>query len=160
MPLFQRTVTSKSRFMPATRSSARRAAQATAASATEITHGGPEAKTPSRKRKPENTLTKENVKKMATPDILPKTTVQEVNAQASSSQITDTNEELSLIPAVLAFDYEEAKKHLKGVDHRFEDLFVKMKCKPFERLEQVHPFRYEGTTYLMVYRTNSSNRLL
>lgn len=87
---------------------------------------------------------KENVKKMATPDTLPKSTVQEVNAQADSSQTTEVvnkDEELSLIPAVLTFDYEEAKKHLKGVDHRFEDLFAKMKCKPFERLEQVHPFR-------------------
>jgi hypothetical protein len=47
------------------------------------------------------------------------------------------------VPAVLTFNYEEAKKHLIEVDHRFEDLFRKMKCKPFEQLEQVHPFRYE-----------------
>ncbi len=135
--------------MPATRSSARIAAQTTAAPS-----GGVEAKTPSRKRKPESTLTKENVKKMATPDRLAKSTVQGPNAQTGSSQtaeFTNADEEISLIPAVLTFDYEEAKKHLIEVDHRFEDLFVKMKCKPFEHLERVHPFRYEGSTFSRVH---------
>lgn len=45
------------------------------------------------------------------------------------------------VPAVLSFDFEEAKRHLIQVDQRFEELFAKMKCKPFEHLEQVHPFR-------------------
>lgn len=57
---------------------------------------------------------------------------------ASASDMEDSRP----VPAVLTFNYEEAKKHLIGVDHRFEDLFRKMKCKPFEQLERVHPFRY------------------
>ena len=48
----------------------------------------------------------------------------------------------TLLPAVLAFDFQEAKRHLIQADHRFEDLFRRMTCKPFEQLEQVHPFRY------------------
>ncbi|KAG2150848.1 DNA glycosylase [Suillus clintonianus] len=47
----------------------------------------------------------------------------------------------TLVPAVLTFSFEEAKAHLIRADHRFEDIFIKLKCKPFESLEQVHPFR-------------------
>ncbi|KAG6845398.1 hypothetical protein H0H87_009745 [Tephrocybe sp. NHM501043] len=47
----------------------------------------------------------------------------------------------SMVPAVLTFSFEDAKKHLISVDHRFQDLFSKMQCKPFEHLETVHPFR-------------------
>ncbi|RXW21307.1 hypothetical protein EST38_g4549 [Candolleomyces aberdarensis] len=45
------------------------------------------------------------------------------------------------VPAVLSFDFEQAKNHLINVDSRFQDLFSKMSCRPFEHLEQVHPFR-------------------
>jgi len=55
----------------------------------------------------------------------------------------DASEPEELVPAMLSFDFEEAKRHLIEVDHRFEDLFSKMQCKPFQHLEQVHPFRYE-----------------
>ncbi|KAG1771800.1 DNA glycosylase [Suillus occidentalis] len=51
------------------------------------------------------------------------------------------SEERTLVPAVLTFSFEEAKAHLIRADHRFEDIFTKLKCKPFEFLEQAHPFR-------------------
>lgn len=51
------------------------------------------------------------------------------------------SEEKPLVPAALTFSFEEAKAHLIRADHRFEDIFTKLKCKPFELLEQVHPFR-------------------
>jgi len=71
------------------------------------------------------------------------------NAAGSTTDLTsnsipileDSTEPEEFVPAVLTFDFEEAKKHLIEVDHRFEDLFSKMECKPFEHLEQVHPFR-------------------
>jgi DNA-3-methyladenine glycosylase II len=47
-----------------------------------------------------------------------------------------------LVPAILSFDFEVAKKHLIDADARFEDVFAKMQCKPFEQLDQVHPFRW------------------
>ncbi|KAG6862247.1 hypothetical protein C0995_002178 [Termitomyces sp. Mi166 len=49
-----------------------------------------------------------------------------------------------MVPALLTFSFEEGKKHLISVDHRFRDLFGKMQCKPFEHLEMVHPFRVHG----------------
>ena len=52
---------------------------------------------------------------------------------------TDTS---PLVPAVLSFDFEVAKKHLIDADARFEYVFAKMQCKPFEQLDQVHPFRW------------------
>ncbi|KAJ3973476.1 DNA glycosylase [Lentinula raphanica] len=46
-----------------------------------------------------------------------------------------------LVPAQLTFSFEEAKRHLIDADPRFEVLFDRLNCKPFERLETVHPFR-------------------
>ncbi|GAW01551.1 DNA glycosylase [Lentinula edodes] len=46
-----------------------------------------------------------------------------------------------LVPAQLTFTFEEAKNHLINVDPRFQILFDRLSCKPFERLETVHPFR-------------------
>lgn len=46
-----------------------------------------------------------------------------------------------LVPAKLTFSFEAAKQHLIAADSRFEDIFNRMKCRPFEHLEQVDPFR-------------------
>ncbi|KAI5826604.1 DNA glycosylase [Schizophyllum commune Tattone D] len=46
-----------------------------------------------------------------------------------------------ILPAILTFDYVEAKRHLISVDSRFEELFKRLPCKPYEHLETVHPFR-------------------
>jgi len=59
------------------------------------------------------------------------------DVEPSSASITMN----SLVPAVLSFDFELAKNHLVSVDRRFQDLFLKMQCKPFEHLEQLDPFR-------------------
>lgn len=45
------------------------------------------------------------------------------------------------VPSTLSFDFEEAKEHLIRVDSRFQDLFARMPCRPFEELDEVHPFR-------------------
>ncbi|GHJ89914.1 hypothetical protein NliqN6_6316 [Naganishia liquefaciens] len=56
--------------------------------------------------------------------------------------LTDATQDPSrIIPGKLGFEFEEAKRHLIGVDPRFEQLFGKLKCKPFENLEAVDPFR-------------------
>ena len=46
-----------------------------------------------------------------------------------------------LVPAVLTFSFQDAKRHLIGADPRFEDMFNRVSCKPFEELERVDPFR-------------------
>jgi len=127
-----------SKSMPATRSSTRLAELATSAGA-QATDSDNERGT-SRKRKPKSTLVKENKKKLSKRDE-DRVIAPTIAHQVPTASTSDTDSKF--VPAVLSFNYEEAKKHLIEVDHRFEDLFRKMKCKPFEQLEQVHPFRYE-----------------
>ena len=47
----------------------------------------------------------------------------------------------ALVPAVLTLSFEDAKNHLIKADDRFEHIFDRVHCKPFEHLEQVDPFR-------------------
>ncbi|KAI5117110.1 hypothetical protein M0805_008229 [Coniferiporia weirii] len=54
----------------------------------------------------------------------------------------------ALLPAVLSFSFSGAKQHLINADPRFEDLFSKMPCRPFEHLETVDPFRTLATSIL------------
>ncbi|KAJ7770247.1 DNA glycosylase [Mycena maculata] len=56
---------------------------------------------------------------------------------------TGSSDDADFIPAdvLLTFNFEDAKKHLIDADHRFEDVFHKLECKPFQQLEQLHPFR-------------------
>lgn len=57
-------------------------------------------------------------------------------------KLTDASQDPSrMIPGKLGFDFDQAKRHLIGVDQRFETLFSRLKCKPFENLEAVDPFR-------------------
>jgi DNA-3-methyladenine glycosylase II len=71
--------------------------------------------------------------------------------QKTSTEDKNTKVELSIaissgqqfLPATLKFSFEEGKRHLITVDGRFEKLFKRIPCKPFEQLETVHPFRYE-----------------
>jgi DNA-3-methyladenine glycosylase II len=46
-----------------------------------------------------------------------------------------------VIPANLGFDFQQAKRHLIGVDPRFGKVFETLPCRPFEDLESVDPFR-------------------
>ncbi|KAJ6586920.1 DNA glycosylase [Mycena vulgaris] len=50
--------------------------------------------------------------------------------------------------AVLTFSFEDAKKHLINADNRFEDVFNRLECKPFQQLEQLHPFRALASSIL------------
>ncbi|OCH95080.1 DNA glycosylase [Obba rivulosa] len=65
-------------------------------------------------------------------------------AQAAATPVLPPippGEPAAFVPAVLTFSFEDAKKHLIDVDRRFEDVFARMKCRPFEHLERVDPFR-------------------
>jgi DNA-3-methyladenine glycosylase II len=46
-----------------------------------------------------------------------------------------------VIPANLSFDFELAKSHLISVDSRFAQVFETLRCRPFQDLEPVDPFR-------------------
>jgi DNA-3-methyladenine glycosylase II len=51
----------------------------------------------------------------------------------------------SFLPATLSFSFEEAKRHLINADPRFEDIFNKLSCRPFVKLDRVEPFRCSTT---------------
>ncbi|KAG8979567.1 hypothetical protein FRB90_008062 [Tulasnella sp. 427] len=53
-----------------------------------------------------------------------------------------------VIPATLSFNFAEAKRHLISADSRFEKLFRKLKCKPYEELDLVEPFRTLASSIL------------
>lgn len=62
---------------------------------------------------------------------------------AATAPIPTPGQALTLVPAELTFSFEEAKQHLIDVDPRFEHVFSRLQCRPFEQLERVDPFRYE-----------------
>jgi DNA-3-methyladenine glycosylase II len=63
------------------------------------------------------------------------------NDVEGSKSSVENGESPVLVPAVLSFSFEEAKRHLVGVDTRFADVFDKMQCRPFQQLQRLHPFR-------------------
>ncbi|GLB37107.1 putative DNA glycosylase [Lyophyllum shimeji] len=125
--------------MPTTRSSTR--AQALNGNGTPVTSTNGE------KRKLDSETPKTPNQKRArvakgpssTREVEAQTSAPQANASINVSSISAGA--LPLVPAVLTFSFDDAKKHLIGVDRRFEDVFGKMPCKPFEHLERVHPFR-------------------
>lgn len=46
-----------------------------------------------------------------------------------------------LVPAELAFSFEEAKQHLIAADSRFQDVFDIAICTPYQNLDRIEPFR-------------------
>ena len=59
-----------------------------------------------------------------------------------STHVLPSSETNKLLPAVLNFSFETAKQHLITADARFEGIFNKLPCRPFEELETVDPFRF------------------
>ncbi|CAE6470663.1 unnamed protein product [Rhizoctonia solani] len=53
-----------------------------------------------------------------------------------------------LTPATLTFSFNQAKSHLINADARFEIIFEKLKCRPFEQVEPVDPFQTLVTSVL------------
>ena len=90
--------------------------------------------------------TRQEVSTVTSGSTTSKTTVTVLTTSATITKVPvatgDENEADALVPAQLSFSFEEAKAHLVHVDARFEDLFDKLPCKPYEELEMVHPFRY------------------
>ncbi|KAF8973291.1 DNA glycosylase [Flammula alnicola] len=104
----------------------------------------PSPKPTARKRKADAPLAKET-KKVTKQDAHPQVPL---SSSSAVLPVADEDPETAFVPAILSFNFEEAKNHLIQVDHRFEDLFTKMKCKPFEHLEQEHPFRAQQISWM------------
>jgi DNA-3-methyladenine glycosylase II len=66
------------------------------------------------------------------------------STQAIPSAPESNGVETSVLPPALpkGFSFQEARRHLINADGRFEDIFDKLLCRPFENLEQNDPFKY------------------
>ncbi|KAJ7084384.1 DNA glycosylase [Mycena belliarum] len=71
-------------------------------------------------------------------------------AAAALPPVTAGTPEPDFVPAdvLLCFSFDEAKKHLIQADSRFEDLFARRECTPYQQLEQLHPFRALASSIL------------
>ena len=61
--------------------------------------------------------------------------------ELSVSDRYTVSDQSTFLPAKLTFSFEDARSHLISADARFDDLFSKMKCRPFEQLARMDPFR-------------------
>ncbi|KAG1777498.1 DNA glycosylase [Suillus placidus] len=132
--------------MPVTRSATRSSASTPVGGSNKTTTVSPSAVGKSSKRKaaeePPAAKKTPRAKKTKSPDKSAVTPlISDVFIPPPPPPLQNESTVKTLVPAVLTFSFEEAKAHLIRADHRFEDIFTKLKCKPFEFLEQVHPFR-------------------
>ncbi|KAL5524102.1 hypothetical protein ACEPAG_8275 [Sanghuangporus baumii] len=104
--------------------------------------------------KEETSKSKKNTTKEASTRVNKKSQAEE-NGSANGTvanltivPVTMTEAPQALLPAVLSFSLDDAKRHLIAADPRFEDLFSRLKCRPFEHLERVDPFRTLATSIL------------
>ena len=131
--------------MPTTRSATR--ATAVAAQPT------PEAKSIERSQKKSRSSSKRNLSEVnPTPEPKPakKRSVKSVKPETNDSttptvpfEIPPPGDSFSaeLLPAKLTFSFEDAKNHLIAADPRFANIFSRLPCKPYEKLERIEPFR-------------------
>lgn len=128
-----RLTAAKSRFfMPVTRSASRQSTAKTLTQSAKTSSSETKTKTP---RKPK----KQQLEAKPVTDVpasLP--AVPLVHTVTTGAGPVEPPE---LLPAVLTFSLDEAKQHLIQADPRFEDLFSRLKCRPWEHLERVDPFR-------------------
>ncbi|KAL1682726.1 DNA glycosylase [Schizophyllum commune] len=125
--------------MPTTRSQSRGTPSSTSAP-TKRKADDAEAAPASKAKKPRSTKAKPTTPRVA------------ADAESSETQL--------ILPAILTFDYAEAKRHLISVDSRFEELFERLPCKPYEHLETVHPFRGQQISWLAARSINHRFRRL
>lgn len=132
--------------MPVTRSASRQASEAatTTNSSTRKRLAKDEPKLEQEAKPSPQVKRRKNGKQVAKAVVTP--SVEDASSLPANIPITapePPTEEQELLPAILSFSFDEAKKHLIKVDPRFEDLFAKLKCRPFEHLERVDPFRWD-----------------
>lgn len=124
--------------MPATRSSRLPKAEA------EVNEHESEPQTPKKRKAKSASPTKASAKK---PRVAAATKPTPALTAVGDSAAANGDADPAL-PATLSFDFDAAKAHLIEQDSRWEDIFKKMKCKPFENLDHVHPFRALTTSIL------------
>ncbi|KAJ3735681.1 DNA glycosylase [Lentinula guzmanii] len=110
----------------------------------------PTPRIPTKRKAKENTLTPvtKEKKSRATKTALEVSSVSQAQLDEFQRNLPEPGPAPVLVPAQLTFSFEEAKKHLIDADPRFQILFDRLTCKPFESLETVHPFRALATSII------------
>lgn len=124
------------RRMPATRSETRAANNSKPLSA----DVDPQLKTQARKRKA-STAAKAPSKKPRSDVAVDASSANPKVAESLPVSSPAAGAPLAVVPAALSFSFEDAKEHLIEADERFQDVFERNQCKPFEVLDRVEPFR-------------------
>jgi DNA-3-methyladenine glycosylase II len=123
--------------MPTTRSASRSVSGSDAAPPAPPAPAAPPSRSASKRKVSDATGAAEKAprKRVAKPESAP--------APAVPFEIPPTGDAATteLLPAKLPFSFEDAKRHLIAVDARFGDVFARLPCKPYEKLERVEPFR-------------------
>lgn len=102
------------------------------------------------KRTKKNSSSSSSKNRKAKPEIV------QAEAVPRRPLIKPSGEDLAPLPAKLTFSLEDAKKHLVKADGRFGDVFSRLPCKPFERVEGIHPFRSVDLFFVSWCRTPHS----
>ncbi|KAI0051911.1 DNA glycosylase [Auriscalpium vulgare] len=127
--------------MPVTRSAAR-------GDATPAPQVAPEPKTRSTKRKGPASARESPKKKRSTTSVDGKAKAKANEEDMTAPPPSIPDEQSEPLPAKLTFSFEEAKQHLINADSRFHDVFSRLPCKPYEKLESVEPFRGQQISWL------------
>lgn len=142
--------------MPSTRSATRSAPIVASKNTTETLSSMSSKKAPSsRKRK----LANEAPVDVSVSSVLPKVKRVKSTSKAQKPSFMEEDDvpsaprvpiildaDATVIPPQLSFSLDEAKAHLIAADNRFEEMFANVKCKPFEILEPLDPFKLVGFT--------------
>lgn len=134
----------KQRIMAVTRSASRASAREAAASVdtSESSRPAQQASTSKRKANAAPKASRKKTKATAATSNAEELKPKEIVTKTILPVLSQNNGDApALVPAVLTFSFEDAKRHLIAADPRFEDVFGRLKCKPFEHLERVDPFR-------------------
>lgn len=125
-------------------------------------HQAPSPTTPAKRKAKETPLTPATKEKKSRATKKPSEVPSVTQAQIDEFRrnLPESGPAPGLVPAQLTFTFEEAKNHLINVDPRFQILFDRLSCKPFERLETVHPFRCASLLCFCSYLSSMSCRAL
>ncbi|KAI0032241.1 DNA glycosylase [Vararia minispora EC-137] len=121
--------------MPTTRS-ASRAAAASAPQEPETARAPSKSRSAAKRKASDADTPPTKVPRKKTTEPTPKTTP----TSAVPFEIPPSGTNTELLPAKLTFSFEDAKKHLVAADARFMDVFNRLPCKPYEKLERIEPF--------------------
>lgn len=93
-------------------------------------------------QKSKRTTEEADIPKISSSRASKKARVEQSSTLAAEAELPPSREASQSLPATLSFSLANAKQHLINADARFEDIFNKLPCRPFEQLESVDSFQW------------------